>query len=208
MPIVFAATWLVLEFLGVAMQRRMYAYHFLVLAAPAALLFGLIPRRFEVRSLLLPLLPAVFFSFWGFAWEMHRETIDRLPLTDYLVAHAKPDDSIWMDNVPRLLLETGLESGSRHVLTFTFFNTDRTPLEMGPQLMEDLAHRRPRYVILATDTLAALDRHCRFTTELAERPVRRENFRGVWLGVVDYVKSHYREEIRMGDRTVYARIED
>ncbi len=43
--VIFAVLWMVMEAAGVAAQRRMYAYHFLVLAAPAALLFGLIPRK-------------------------------------------------------------------------------------------------------------------------------------------------------------------
>ena len=41
----FVILWLTLEAAGIVAQRRMYSYHFLVLAAPASLLFGLIPRN-------------------------------------------------------------------------------------------------------------------------------------------------------------------
>ncbi len=41
---IFAILWLTLEAAGIVAQRRMYSYHFLVLAAPASLVFGLIPR--------------------------------------------------------------------------------------------------------------------------------------------------------------------
>ena len=37
---IFLIAWLVLESIGVAGQGRMYAYHFMVLAPPLALLFG------------------------------------------------------------------------------------------------------------------------------------------------------------------------
>src|SRR5205807_665501 len=43
--LIFLIAWLGLEAIGVAAQRRMYAYHFLVLAPPLALLFGALPRR-------------------------------------------------------------------------------------------------------------------------------------------------------------------
>ncbi len=40
----FAIAWLIAEAIGIVMQRRMYAYHFLPIIPPAALLFGIIPR--------------------------------------------------------------------------------------------------------------------------------------------------------------------
>ena len=60
--------------------------------------------------------------------------------------------------MPRLLLETGLAAGSRHVLTFPFLNTDTAPLEMGAQLLDDLHARRPRYVVLPTAFEASMAR--------------------------------------------------
>lgn len=199
----FAASWLVVEFTAVAMQGRMYSYHFLVVAAPAALLFGLIPRATSLRSTLVPILPAILFSLWGSAWQLVRPETSRLPVSDYLVAHAKPDDRVWMDNMCRLLLETNLSPGTRYFQTFPFFNTDTAPLEMGPQLVADLAERRPRFVVLPTDTIEALDRHCAYMAELAERPIRRANFRAAWLNAVAYVQAHYRPTAQVGERTVW-----
>jgi hypothetical protein len=185
------------------MQGRMYSYHFLVLAAPAALLFGSIAREPTLRATLVPVLPAIFFSLWGSAWQLVRPETPRLPVSDYLVAHARPGDGVWMDNMCRLLLETNLSPGTRYFQTFPFFNTDTAPLEMGPQLVADLAERRPRYVILPTDTIEALDRHCAYMAELAERPIRRANFRAAWLNAVAYVHAHYRATAQVGERTVW-----
>lgn len=199
----FAMLWLLVEFTAVAMQGRMYSYHFLVLAAPAALLFGLIPRVTSFRSTVVPILPAIVFSLWGAGWQLVRPETARLPVSDYLVAHARPGDRVWMDNMCRLLIETNLSPGTRYFQTFPFFNTDTAPLEMGPQLVADLAERRPRFVVLPTDTIEALDRHCAYMAELAERPIRRANFRAAWLNAVAYVHAHYRPTAQVGERTVW-----
>jgi hypothetical protein len=199
----FAMLWLAVEFIAVAKQGRMYSYHFLVLAAPASLLFGLIPRAMTLRSTFVPILPAIFFSLWGSAWQLVRPETPRLPVSEYLVAHARPGDRVWMDNMCRLLLETNLSPGTRYFQTFPFFNTDTAPLEMGPQLVADLAERRPRFVVLPTDTIEALDRHCAYMAELAERPIRRANFRAAWLNAVAFVHQHYRPMAQVGERTIW-----
>ena len=47
----FVMLWLALEAAGVVMQRRMYAYHFMLIAPPAALLFGMLARQMRAVSL-------------------------------------------------------------------------------------------------------------------------------------------------------------
>src|SRR5207302_1379997 len=40
----FAIAWYCIELLGIVLQGRMYAYHFMVLAPPAALVYAMMPR--------------------------------------------------------------------------------------------------------------------------------------------------------------------
>ena len=202
---VFSLCWLAMEAVGVILQRRLYGYHFLVLAAPAALVFGLIcrpaPRAF---SLLAPLLPAIMLSLWGSGWAIfQRPAIARLPLSDFVATHTTAGDRLWMDNMPRLLLETEVRAGSRHVITFPFLNTDSAPLELGAELLDDLRQRPPKFIIIPTDVKAVLDRHCDFVVELINRPARRENYRAVWAAIERRVAADYREIAQVGDRTVY-----
>src|SRR5205823_2667992 len=99
----FLLIWLALEMAGVVAQGRMYAYHFLVLAAPAALLFGALPRRDRAVPLFLALAPMAIFSIYGGALtiELTYRARSRLEVSDYLAAHATPGDSVWQDDYPR-----------------------------------------------------------------------------------------------------------
>src|SRR5207249_1042276 len=60
--LLFPIAWLALELAGAVMQRRMYSYHFLPVILPAALIFGMLPRRDHVISLSAALLPAILIS--------------------------------------------------------------------------------------------------------------------------------------------------
>jgi hypothetical protein len=203
---VFAAAWLAIEFVGVIAQRRMYGYHFLVLAAPAALLFGQIPAKPRWSTLLLPLAPAIFFSMWACAWQLFgRPDSPRLAISNYLLQHAHPDDSVWMDNMPRLLMETGLRPASRHLITLPFYNADNSPKQMGAELLSDLTNHPPTYIIIPTDARAMLAKHCRFMPELADRPQRRQNYCAVWNSLFDFIEKNYQPATTLGDRTIYTR---
>src|SRR5205085_6217347 len=59
----FALTWLAIEIIGVVMQGRMYAYHFLPLVPPAALLYAMLPWRERVAPIECGLLPIGIISF-------------------------------------------------------------------------------------------------------------------------------------------------
>jgi len=200
----FAAAWLTIEFLGVIAQRRMYGYHFLVLAAPAALLFGQIPAKPRWSTLLLPLAPAIFFSMWACSWQLFgRPDSPRLAVSDYLLQHARPSDTVWMDNMPRLLMETGLRPASRHLITLPFYNTDASPMQMGSELLSDLAKHPPTYIIIPTDARAMLTKQCQFMAELADRPQRRQNYCAVWNTLFDFIDKNYQPASALGDRTIY-----
>ena len=59
----FAVCWLSIESAGIIAQRRMYAYHFVTLVPPAALLFGMMRRRKRPGRDLRALLPAAVLAF-------------------------------------------------------------------------------------------------------------------------------------------------
>ncbi len=102
--IIFAVLWIIIEAAGVAAQRRMYAYHFLVLAAPAALLFGLIPRKSTAFTLAAALVLPMMLSTCGAAFEMRdaHNPLEHLAASEYLAAHAGDDDAVWQDGMQRL----------------------------------------------------------------------------------------------------------
>ena len=151
--LVFVLVWLALETVGVVAQRRMYGYHFLVMAPPLALLFGWLPRRANAASLLAALLPVTALSLVGTYQMLHDEGIGppTLAVSDYLKSHAQPGDAVWSDSTSRILLETGLRPGSRCVLTFLFANSDASPLRYSDMILGDFQARSPRFIVLDSD---------------------------------------------------------
>ncbi|HWP39647.1 MAG TPA: hypothetical protein VNL70_01890, partial [Tepidisphaeraceae bacterium] len=203
--VIFAVLWLVLELLGAVMQRRMYAYHFLPLAAPAALLFGMIPRRNDPMRLLAALAPVMMLSLIGSAEVLKHPQPTVLPVSRYLLERALPGDRVWQDSMPRLLLETGLQPGARFPLMFIFGNHDSAAVQYTPLLLSDFEQRHPRYIILPTDVEAKLRVETTQCLHLLRSPVRAENFRHAWRQIATYVADHYTPEAQIGHETIWRR---
>jgi hypothetical protein len=205
--VIFLIAWLVFEFAGVLAQRRMYAYHFLPLAPPAALLFAAIPRRERLAHLAAGLLPAAVASivFGGVLIAQADEKRDMNAASEYLLDHARPGDRIWHDWMARTLIETGLEPGSRVPLTFLFMNHDAAPQEFSRMILDDFERLEPEYVVLHTDLEARLDDLCARAPELAASPVRAENYRRAYRAIEAYVKVNYAVDADVGRQTVYRR---
>ena len=203
--VIFAVVWLVLELLGAVMQRRMYAYHFLPIAAPASLLFGMIPRPNQPIRLLAAMAPVMILSLIGSVEVLNHPQPAVLPVSRYLLARALPGDRVWQDSMPRLLLETGLRPGARYPIMFLFGNHDTAALEYTPVLLHDLEQRRPRYIILPTDVEAKLRVETTQCLHLLRSPARAENFRHAWRQVQNYVRDHYTPEAEIGQETVWRR---
>lgn len=201
----FVVVWFVLELLGGLMQRRMYAYHFLPIAAPAALLFGMIPRRNEPIPLAAALGPIILLSLLGSVEVLRHPDPNRpiLPASAYLLKHARPGDAVWQDSMPRLLLETGLRPGARFPIMFLFGNHDTAALEYTPLLLDDLASRRTRFVILPADLDAKLHSETTQCSHLLRSPVRADNFRKAWRQIEQYVRANYLPAEQMGGQIVY-----
>ncbi len=201
--VAFAWAWLAIEVAGVVAQRRLYAYHFLPVVPPAALLFGLIRRPTRPWPLLAALGPVAVL---GLACAARVTPADgRLAVGRYLSARAAPGDRVWADDYPRLLLETGLRPGSRQALTFLFANDDATAGADSAQIVADLAARRPAFVVLPADLTGWLRRQTGGIVELSANPGRAAAYTAGWRRIERYTLGHYRREATVGDAAVYRR---
>jgi hypothetical protein len=205
--LIFAVIWMILECAGVVAQRRMYAYHFLVLAAPAALLFGLIPRKSAVFPLVAALALPMLLSAYGSILLLHdaHNPMEHLAASEYLTAHASANDAVWQDGMQRLLIETNLKPGARYPMTFLWVNGDDTPLEYCGVILSDFNQRRPRYILLPTRIdwyIQAVSTHIK---ELGLNPKRQANYVKAWHNLRDYVQAHYHPEVQVGKETIFRR---
>jgi hypothetical protein len=203
----FLIIWLAIETTGVILQRRMYAYHFLPMVPPAALLFGMLPRLNRPAVLAASLIPIALLSIYQ-ACNLIATTKpgeDRLPLSDYLSAHAKPGDAVWMDAWPRIVLETGLRPGSRLPFTFLFTNHDTAGLDYSAGMIEDFERIKPAYIILPMPLDRRLQYQIDFIPELNRRPLRRASYLAGWHCIEQYTHNHYEREAIVGNDAVYKR---
>jgi hypothetical protein len=206
--VAFAVAWLLVELAAVVAQRRMYAYHFLPVVPPAALLFGLLPRRASALRLLAALGPAAALSLACAAHVVATPTDDRLAVGRYLSARAAPGDRVWADDWPRLMLETGLRPGSRQALTFLFANADDTAFADSAQIVADLSSRRPAFVVLPADLPRWLDRQTSGIVELAQHPARAAAYAAGWRRIERYTLAHYGREAVVDRVAVYRRVDE
>jgi hypothetical protein len=205
--LVFLVAWLAMEAIGVIAQRRMYAYHVLVLAPPCALLFGMIPRKLRLANLAAALAPMILLSAYAAKLTIADGPHARaeLRLADALGAAALPGDRVWADDLPRVLLTTDLRPGSRVMLTFLFANDDGAPLRFSRMMLDDFARTRPSHIALPSE----FDREIQFRShnirELDQFPVRRENYLRAWRDVRVYVEANYAHQERVGHYTIWKR---
>ncbi|MEA2708153.1 MAG: hypothetical protein QOF78_754, partial [Phycisphaerales bacterium] len=205
--VIFLIAWLALEFFGAIAQRRMYPYHFLPLAAPAALCYAAIPRREPLARIAAAVLPAAVASLIFGAMLIARadEKPHLTAASEYLLVHAAPSDRFWQDWMARTLVETGLQPGSRVPLTFLFMNHDAAPQEFSRMILDDFERLRPKYVFLSTDLGARIDDVTKRSPELRASPARAANYRRAHQDIERYVKINYIAESVVGHETVYVR---
>ncbi|MGD0388744.1 MAG: hypothetical protein ABSC42_07305, partial [Tepidisphaeraceae bacterium] len=203
----FAILWITLEAAGIAAQARMYAYHFLVLAAPAGLLFGLIPRKTRPWPLAAALLIPAFFSGGGGIQVLAhaRDALRPSASEDYLAAHTRPGETVWLNGMMRLLIRTDLQPGSRYLMNFLWANDDDAPLKFCNAMLSDFDQRRPKYIVLPTQFDRYIHAQSDHIKELGLRPTRKANFIRAWMELRDYVQKNYRPEAQVEWETVYRR---
>jgi hypothetical protein len=204
--VLFAFAWLAFECVGIVAQRRMYMYYFLVLAPPCALLFGLIPRPARTKNLAWALGPILVCMLCFSAPLLGKLPygFQRAALTEYLTAHANANDPIFADWMPRVLLESDLQPGSRYPHLWYFGNHDLAPLDYTRTLLNDFDQRRPVYVVLP----ARLDAYIADELEqpfIRSRPERAKNVVVAWGRIHTYLAAHYKTETTVGMWQVYRR---
>lgn len=208
--VVFAIAWLIMETLGVVSQRRMYAYHFLPMGAPAALIVGLFARRFRLVSLGFAFGPAailaVVFAGQVLSWPDRQARMTSV--IAYLNQRAAPTDGVWMDDYPRLMVETDFSAGSRVPLTFLFGNSDDAPLHFGQIIINDLQARQPEWVVLHEDVEKYIRFYHNHMVEIAAFPERGRNFAAAWRNIDSYVRSNYVVDHQIDNLQVLRRRED
>jgi hypothetical protein len=205
--ILFLLIWLTLETAGIIFQRRMYAYHFLPMIPPVALIFGMLRRSNRASVLAGALAPIAIFSILQAAYLLPQANAaePRLAVSDYLNAHAKPGDAAWMDCWPRLMLETGLRPATRLPFTFLFTNYDNAGLDYSAGMIADFERAKPAYIILPVPMQEQLDYQTDYLPELAYRPVRKQNYIIGWHRIEQYTLDHYVKETMVGNNAVYHR---
>ncbi len=204
----FAIAWLTIEFIGVLMQRRMYAYHFLPLAGPAAVVFGALPRRATVGQLVGALSIPFLLNVWGSSYvlDQSREEPANWPrVTAWLVEHTRPGERIWRDQTMDVLLHSDLQPASRIQLTFIFMNDNEAPLRFGGMLIDDLKANSPRYVVLPADVGAHIHEQTTRVMELSRIPLRRQNFTKAWRDIQTYVATNYERVETIGPEAIWQR---
>jgi Dolichyl-phosphate-mannose-protein mannosyltransferase len=203
----FVLAWFCLEIIAVLMQRRMYWYHFIVVAAPAAMIFGMIPRRTLVVMTAACVMPLAILSIGAAsdALDQLYKGTPTLPTSDYLLTHAAPGDRVWDENASRLLLETNLQAGARCVLTFLFANTDDSPTIFSQQILGDLTATRPKYIVLKTQLDNWVYYESRNIWDIQARPMRRVNYERAWRNIDAYVTQNYVPVARMDKDTIWER---
>jgi hypothetical protein len=209
--ILFAATWLTLEFLGILLQRRMYAYHFLVLAPPLALLFGLVWRDARPAARLAAFAPVIALSLFANVADFRTllsTGVRDLPESEYLRAHAVPTDRVVGDGIERLLMESGLRAGSRYLHLFYLTNHDTAPIDYTRQFLADLEKNRPEWAIFDTRRDEHHLRQCEDLPMLSQRPARRERFLAAWRDIDAYIAQHYRCVATVNGKSIYRRTGD
>lgn len=197
--------WLAIEAVGVALQRRMYAYHFLPMFAPASMLLALLPKSLSARTTLIAWILPLALSFDQTRSMYLQKPDDRLALTGYLQQHAGRNDRVWIDGYARLLIETDLKAGSRLPLTFLFINDDDAPLRYAQMLLNDLEMNDTRYVVLPHDIGGIVKHHIAHNRELAAFDVRRDNYARAWNQIEQAIQRDYSFEARIDGMDVFVR---
>ena len=196
----FALAWLAAEFVCLVVMRRLEARPFLLLAGPAALCYGLLPRRAAVGPMVLGLGPVAALSLL-FAVPHGLATPDAAEA--YVAAHLRPGDCLFAPHVPAVALRNGYGFGARFGSLTCLADHDGAPRQYGDLLLADLADRRPELILLPVDLAAYVDVRERGLPSLALNPRRRAAFRYVWDRLITYVAAHYRVEATVAGQAVW-----
>jgi Dolichyl-phosphate-mannose-protein mannosyltransferase len=202
----FLLAWGIIELIGIVMQGRMSVYHFLPLAPVGALAYGLLPRSNRGVVLAMSLLPIAFLSmqYRGSDLTQLANATQIDPLSRYLLAHTQRGDSIFVDQTGRVLLETGLNPGTRFSIFYYWYNYDDAPQDYCNGMIRDFQQREPKYIAVGHDADKSLD-HMADDPIMKYRPVRERNAQLAWKEFRDYLAAHYQFETQIGKNDLFRR---
>jgi hypothetical protein len=204
--LLFAFAWLVFEAVGVAVQRRTYAYHLLVLVPPAALLYGLMPLKARPVSVAASLLPTLALSMLIAGQGIVKPWFPFTPaICQYVVDHTQPGDSVWADQSAALFLLTDRAPGARLCHSFYFVNHDGAPAEFGDWVLSDWDLRKPKYILLNVKWPDVAEGTARGTPGLSDNPQRRDAYLAAWKRIGQYVNDNYEVETEIEGTLFYRR---
>jgi len=207
--VTFTLLWLAIESIGVIAQGRMYAYHFLVLAPPAALLFGLLSRSLStrqiVRVLALPMVISLTLTAWTFqVLQGGEDSYTRSRDAAASIVH-ETGGTVWSEDWSRLVLEEDLPMPGRVPHLFLFTCHDEAPVMFGKMLISDLLSRPPAVMILPRD----IDKHVAFmranNAEFARFSKRGDGLARVWNQIRLLRDANYKLVNVFGSLSVYRR---
>jgi hypothetical protein len=208
---VFAGCWLVIELIGLVMQKRGYAYHMLPIAVPATILCGLLVARFRIDWKLVAV-PIVILAAWSVftSIEKWNRTLDPeyrwSRAIDYVVQTTGPDDTIFGDPMGEMVVMADRKPGARLVQLIHFGNDHDAGRRFGDMVINDLEARQCTIVLLQHP--AVLEKRKQAWEEqdiLSRDPSRRVPFRAAWDRFVGYVQEHYTLERSDLDYQVWRR---
>jgi hypothetical protein len=216
----FLWVWLLLEVVGVVLQKRMYAYHFLPILVPAGMLVATMPRRVSVRGIAVAMMLPLALSVPPSIELLRADVPGRLEISDELLRRVntgsvEPEardkreawvDRVWMDGYARLLIETDLKPASRVPLTFLFINDDEAADRYATMLLEDLAiDDGARFIVMPTSVGDYVQMHVAQVRELVEYPKRAEAYAKAWGRIERFVEAGYSEVWRGGGLVLFER---
>ena len=205
--VVFVLLWLAAELAGVVAQRRMYAYHFLVLGPPSALCVGLVARRLRGRSLAMAFGPVVAMSLALAVGLWIDRSVDSRDdrVIAYLKAHAGGGEGVWTDDYPQLLVESDRRAGSSVPLIFLMANGDGAPAFFGRTLLNDWAARRPQYVAFFADPKRVADLYRYHMADVAESPKRADAIEYQLDAMQAFLAANYHAETDIDNVRIWRR---
>jgi Dolichyl-phosphate-mannose-protein mannosyltransferase len=143
----FAATWLLVEIVGVIVQKRAYFYHFTAALPPAVLLTGLIGARAAVLPTIFAMVPWIAISMhWN--WNIYNRGDGDARVIAYLNANTQRDDAVFGDPLGELMVRSDTQAGARLVMLINAINHDDAAIRWRDDVLADLEERRPKYMVM------------------------------------------------------------
>jgi hypothetical protein len=212
--IVFVTLWLMLEVVGIVVQKRAYGYHFLPALAPASLLLGIVPirtERWKLAVLAVSVVPAIAYGSYLVTQQRRYFTGQTDPvvaISELIRQNSNSTDAVFSDPLGALVVLSDRPPGARLGMMIQFINDDEAPRRFSKELLDDLQSRRPLYVVVPSSAvLEARLQGWESQPILRENQARRDEFRSAWTKYLGYVHENYKVRQHIGGSDIYRRVD-